>query len=362
MQQSGGLGSIGAQWGSKQGDAASNEDSLECRVYHALAGYNKGGSIADPHCNHTFAPSGFAGVCSGAITVDNRHYCDTTLSYCSSNAAASAQYNSLNDCLASIANFPVGTNDARATNAANDQGCRQYHTQAAASGAGNIHCTHGGPSGANVCGGANSTRDSWKIIAGNAACTAANLTLWSTAINLAFNGWNRADLEAVIPTSSSPYTTAFVGDNDYCRIYHSTVAAGGALSHCEHGSIQSSTCFDTNMPPAVPAVCRMIQAGCGNSSGFADVPACITALGPIAASKPGDNMTLTPAATDTFACRAYQAGVALSTKKLGGSVATACANVKAAAGPACGGSTPPPTKSAASTLFVSAAIALPFLM
>jgi len=371
-----GLGAIAGAWGSLQGGPANNEDSVECRVYHALVGWNGGTPTpgTDVHCNHTYYPSGYTGVCSGAVSTNNQHYCDTTLNYCSANALA--QYNTLPECLSSIALFPntVGTatgGDARAANGANDQGCRQYHTQAAASGAGNVHCTHGGPSGQYVCGGNSGTRDSWRIISTNPACVAANLSVWGQAISAAFAAWDPADLAAVIPTlgnSSVPgtsYTTGFTGDNDFCRTYHCTVASTGGvtnLTHCEHCSIQSSQCFAPGTAPAVGAVCRMIQTACGTTN-FADVATCITKLTPLLTSKPGDATSLTPAATDTFACRAYQAGVALAGKKNGGAAgaATACASAKDTAGPACGGSGTP-AKSGAATLLASAAFVLPFLM
>jgi len=270
--------------------------------------------------------------------------------------------------MSSIANFPNTANDARSTNGANDQGCRQYHTQAAASGLGDIHCTHGGPSGQNVCGGANGTYDSWNIIASNAACKAvANLSIWGTAVAAAFSTWKRADIMTVVPSISTTanYTTGSTGDNEFCRIYHCTVASAGtptALTHCEHCSIQSSQCFDTGMTPGFAAVCRMAMAGCPGN--FADVNTCVAALGPIAAARLGDVTSLMPAATDTFACRAYQAGVALSSKGMGGTAAqtAACLNVKATAGPNCGGSGGGTTKSDAASLLVSAAIVLPFLM
>jgi hypothetical protein len=296
--------------------------------------------------------------------VNNWHHCDTIMTACT---GAKAQYNTMTDCMSSITAFPNTLNDARSTNGANDQGCRQYHTQAAASGLGDIHCTHGGPSGQNVCGGANGTRDSWNFIANNAACKAvANLSIWGAAVKAAFDNWKRDDIIAVMPTTSGTanYTTAATGDNDFCRIYHCTVAAAGtpsALTHCEHCGIQSSQCYDgaANMA-GFAAVCRMAMAGCPGS--FADVNTCIGALAPIAAARLGDVTTLMPAATDTFACRAYQAGVALTSKGMGQAAAqtSACQNVKAAAGPACGGGAP--AKSEAASLFVSAAIVLPFLM
>jgi hypothetical protein len=351
-----------ANWGSKQGTAASAEDSLECRVYHTTAAYGFGGSsqaTLDLHCPHALATST---QCTGAISVNNWHHCDTIQNACT---GSKQQYNSVADCLAAVPSFPNTLNDARDTNTANDQGCRQYHAQAAASGAGDIHCTHGGPSGQNVCGGGNGTRDSWNFIANNAACQAVgNLSVFGQAVKLAFQTWKRDDIIAVMPTSTNNYTVAATGDNDFCRIYHCTVASLGtpsALTHCEHCSIQSSQCFDGTNAPGFNAVCRMALAGCPGN--FADVATCVAALAPLAATKLGDVTALTPAAADTFACRAYQAGVALSSKGMSQTAAqtAACLNVKVAAGPACGGTTTTP-KSDAASLVVSAAIVLPFLM
>jgi len=364
-----GLGGIAGQWGSTQGAPANNEDSIECRVYHAIAGWNKGTPTpgTDVHCNHTYSPSGYTGVCSSTIAVNAQHHCDTTLSYCTN--AGVAQYNNLQQCLNTFSTFSNTANDARASNAANDQGCPQYHTQAAAAGAGDFHCTHGGPSGQYVCGGNGGTLDALRAIAKNPWCAAANLSIYSNALEAAFGTWARADLAMVIPTggnSSVPgpnYMTASSGDTDFCRIYHCTVSTTDT-THCEHCSITSSTCFAAGVPPGIAAVCRMIQTACGTTN-FADVPTCISKLGPVAGARPGDNMTLTPALTDTFACRAYQAGVALATKNSAGAAAAAagpCMSAKDTAGPGCGGAAAPPAKSDAAALFVSAALALPFLM
>jgi hypothetical protein len=189
--------------------------------------------------------------------------------------------------------------------------------------------------------------------------------VWGKAVQLAFQTWKRDDIIAVMPTSTNNYTVAASGDNDFCRIYHCTVAALGtpsALTHCEHCSIGSSECYDgaKNMA-GFAAVCRMAMAACPGN--FADVPTCVGVLAPIAAARLGDVMSLQPAAADTFACRAYQAGVALSAKGQGSMTnqQAACLNVKALAGPSCGGSATP-AKSDAASLFVSAAVVLPFLM
>jgi hypothetical protein len=350
-----GLGALAAHWGSKIGPAAASENSLECRVYHALVGWNGGtpNAATDVHCNHTIQNAAVATVCDGAVSTDVEHHCNTIQTACT---GGFAQYNDKAQCTASFTAFPDGT--AQASNAANDRGCRQYHAQAAASGVGNEHCFHGGPSGLRVCGGGNGTRDSWRILTGVANCQiAANNGTWVKAsVDAAFNNWARADVDAVIPASTANYTVAAAGDTEFCRLYHLTVASVDA-SHCEHGSIPSSTCFD-GATPGVGAVCRMILAGCGTSganSAYADAASCATAMTPVLA-RPGDGTTLTPAAADTFACRAFHAGAAITTKKAGGSVAASCANARAAAGPGCGGAA---AKSDATTLGFSVAVALP---
>jgi hypothetical protein len=67
--------------------------------------------------------------------------------------------------------------------------------------------------------------------------------------------------------------------------------------------------------------------------------------------------------TDTIACRGFQAAMAVAAKKMSQSTATACANVKAVAGPLCGGAGASPTvaKSAAPVALFSASLALPLL-
>jgi hypothetical protein len=350
---------------------AAAEDSLECRVYHSTVGYTAATQAGtDLHCNHTFAVVG-GGNCDGAIAPDAQHYCDTILGYCSSAAVAIPQYNTMPECLSTIAIFKGSTPDARASNGNNDDGCRQYHAQAAASGAGNVHCTHGGPSGQYVCGGDMGPYNSWKMIANNPACKAANLSVFADGVNAAFANWALSDLMMIIPTignSSSPgpnFHTGYTGNNDFCRLYHCSVASTGGVSnltHCSHCAIQSPTCTDSQTP-AVDTICKMIQTGCGTKSSFASVDACVTALSPLAQSKAGDGMTLTPPPTDTLACRAFQAGLALAARKgsMQADVSANCANTGLNAGPNCGGGGA--SKSGAATLVVSAvAVALPFLM
>jgi hypothetical protein len=356
------LGGVAAQWGSNQGNLAAPEDSLECRVYHSIVAWNGGApsTATEVHCNHTLIPR-TTGQCDGAVTANNNHHCDTIQATCT--ATGVKQYNTLPECDNSIIAFPNTVNDARAANGGNNQACRQYHAQAAASGFGIEHCYHGGPSGQGVCGGQNASRDSWNYISSNAACQTAmggNLSNWGKAVAAAFLNWATADIHYVMPTSALNYTVAASGDNDFCRIYHCTVAStGGAtnLTHCEHCAITSSQCFDpaVSTTPGIAAICRMIQAACGTSN-FASVAACITDLTPVLA-RPGDVTSLMPAAADTFACRGYQAGVALAAKKSGTATTTACANAKVAPGPGCGGT----AKSSAATLMVSVAVVLPFL-
>jgi len=357
----GNLSAIAAHWGSKIGTPAAAENSLECRVYHSLVGWNGGTPDAgtNVHCSHVFFP-GDPNWCGGTISTDAEHHCRTINTHCT---GALTQYNNDAQCMASFMAFPDGT--AQDTNAANDRGCRQYHAQAGAT-VNPVHCLHGGPSGQGVCGGANGTRDAWRILAGNAACAAggANTSWVGTSVGAAFASWNRADLDMVIPTAvATNFTVAATGDNEFCRLYHLTVAAAGGalLDHCEHGSITSSQCFDGTNAPGIRTICRMITTGCGTTmpnGAYATVDACYTALLPVAA-RPGDPTQMIAAAADTLACRAYHAALALTARRAGTSVDANCANARATAGPGCGGGGA--AKSDAATLVLSAAAALPVL-
>jgi hypothetical protein len=294
-------------WGSKQGEPAGTENSLECRIYHAIVG-----NTTPPHCSHVFANST---QCSTTVTTNADPYCTTINAACT--GAVNGQYNNQVDCVRSFAAFPAG--NAVDTNAANDQGCRQYHAQAA-----NIlgvgHCTHAGPSGGGVCGGTNSSRESWRLMSGVCG-TIPFFTNQQAAITAAFNNWAPADFRLVVPNVSTAFTTGSAGNTDLCRIYHLTVATQDP-THCNHGSLLGGN----NCGLITDNICNMIKVACPLA--YPVATDCTAAFGAmLLANKTGDANALT-AADDSVACRVYQAGLALATKKLMGSTFANCGAVR----------------------------------
>src|SRR5438477_13103000 len=82
---------------------------------------------------------------SGSAALSCMNYCTTIMGACT---GANAQYDTMADCVASCAHYPVGT---AADQMGNTLGCRTYHAMAAQTAA-STHCIHAGPSGAGLCG------------------------------------------------------------------------------------------------------------------------------------------------------------------------------------------------------------------
>jgi hypothetical protein len=332
------LSTIAPIWGSKQGSASSAEDSLECRVYHATAAY-AGGAGQELHCGHTMYPGNAVFCGGGAPATDANHHCAATAVNC----ASAAQYNAHADCVASFTQFP--NSNVNASDGGNNRGCRQYHGNnviaPTPAGGGIAHCAHSGPSGGGVCGGPNSTRASWQIMAGIPAC--ANIAAFayvSVSVNIAFANWSSTDFMTIVPpvASGGTYTTttAATSDNDACRVYHLTAATTDPVTHCGHGAVVSPPCG--NLPVTA---CRMIMAGCATA--FTDAATCASYVGGLLPNKSGIP-GLTPSGKDDLACRLYYAGVALLSKNMGSAgmaaQTAACANAKAVSA-GCGGMAAP---------------------
>jgi len=351
-------------WGSIQGVPSNLENSLECRMYHALAG-----NIAAPvHCGHVNSAS--TQCTQKPVTVDTAHACGTLNLACT--GTGYAQYNALAPqamCVNSLAVFPVGPGVAKTNN--NDQSSRQYHTNAAyVAGGNNIHCAHAGASGGGLLGGAGGPRVSWQLLTTQAACHVAPYLYLATSVGAAFAAWNATDLLAIVPTdgnigtfTSTPAPTA---NTDSCRIYHLTVATA-ANSHCTHGDLLGGGQCPLNAP-WTPA-CLMVQTACGTQN-FATQGACETAYTPYFSltatpyfnnTMTGDPNTAGTPTGDTANCRLYYAGVALASRNAGmmNNNAT-CANTAITSNMACTGSamTPTPAKSDATPLALSALVSL----
>jgi len=353
------LGGINTNWGSKQGTSASSENSLECRVYHAMAGLTT--SNLTYHCAH-FALTG--GPCGGPVSTEVQHYCETTNYFCT--GTGYSQFTDLQQCLMLAPGYPMpaGSDATAASTGANTLGCRQYHVvNAAVNNGNNAHCGHAGPSGHTACG---DITAAWNTLQ-TSVCTATTVASLISGVN------NSAILNMIVPpglTASDNYWTGTdqTMNTQACRVYHLTVAAESSTTmaaHCVHGSVSGGgQCggYAANL-------CNFIQQVCGFASPpaawqFASVSACTTAMGMYNVTNYGVESATTG---DTLGCRFYHVGVAaqyLPTASMGAltgaatSLQTHCGHVLApmSVGGGCNpGSTTPGGSSDAPLLSVSVA-------
>jgi hypothetical protein len=292
------------QWGALQGSAAASENSLECRVYHAIVGFTDA-----QHCGHWGAVST---QCSGFITPDANHYCDTITYNCN---GTNTQYGSRAQCAGIAAGLPNAQLDARQTNSNNTLGCREYHSQASKAAPG-THCEHAGPTGGGACG----TRiQAWGSILAAAPCR-------DTHVNMLVNSVSSTIVDLAVPPGGSPYHIALdTGMNTQaCRIYHLGVAAN-VTGHCSHGWVSG----DNNCGTVRPNLCKFIGATCGwgtNSTWqYVDEPACNTAMTPSTTQNFSVPNSGVGGATsgNNYECRFYHAGVAASYRTGGSNAAVA---------------------------------------
>ena len=149
-------------------------------------------------------------------------YCTTIMSACT---AARAQYASMQNCVDSCANFPVGTNTDQT---GNTLGCRYNHAQLAVGDPG-THCVHAGPSGVGACGTA---------CAGFCSIVLAECpTQWPT-----MQACNSNQTGCPSFSSQPPFAAPSAGDTLECRLYHATMAATDPTGHCGHTTANSTVC------------------------------------------------------------------------------------------------------------------------
>lgn len=285
-----GLGGIGAQWGHSQGPASSGEDSLECRVYHAVASL----TLGQVHCGHynltTIA-------CNARVVPNPAYYCQTLQYNC--NATGLTQFSMPAQCTAVSAAYPTSSTDSAVTTNAqtNTLGCRSYHAQAALSDT--SHCAHAGPSGGQFCG---TYAEAWASIVKAAPCNDT-----ATYTFLAALGPNA---DAAVPVGSAPYSVNLpdtANNTQACRIYHLGVASTDP-SHCDHTDLTGGDICGTT----TGNLCDIIGGVCGWGTNatyqYANRAACLAGLNNTLAGTPGDSTG------NTLACRYYHVGVAGSFK------------------------------------------------
>lgn len=274
-------------------DTAGN--TLGCRQYHAGAAAN------DDHCKHA-GPTG-GGVCGTYCDV----YCDAATGNCT---ADNALYADSETCHQICEHFPDNGN----VNAADGDTvqCRLYHL-GAAKGDPAGHCSHGGASGANVCGSwcqvycdmiLDACEDSYS---GQASC--------QTACEGFDDNGNIDDA---------------TGDTVQCRIFHASVANND--DHCTHASEVSTadTCGGGGgNEPSCADYCAAITASCsGANVQYGSEADCLTACnGNVLHWETG---TLDDTNVNTLGCRQYHVGAAANDP------ATHCIHAGPTGGNACG--------------------------
>jgi hypothetical protein len=197
-------------------------NTLDCRLYHAGVAGNA--AFKDGHCEHSGA-NGKA-VCGTAC----EGYCQLIMGGCT---GTNAQFANVAQCLNWCATYPtVGAERPYATGNDTYQ-CHIYHAQVAVQRGdiADVHCTHAGPTGANVCGTSHQCR---AFCRGQiAACGLTGTT----------NGQYAS--QAACETSCATWTVGSFGASTTsgntlaCRAYHATVAiesSTNAGNHCSHTS------------------------------------------------------------------------------------------------------------------------------
>jgi len=355
-----GLLGLQFQWGYTLGSAASSENSLECRVYHAIASLTTGNSI---HCSHYAYMST---QCTTKVVTNVQHYCSNLEYNCGNGTSTNAQYATKEQCAATAGGM-LNDGDARNDNAANSLGCREYHSQAAKSDV--SHCEHAGPSGAGVCG---NRRDAWGAMLNAAPCSDPTVQMFVGMVG-------NATADMLVPvgtvTPAMPYSTTFdtSKNTQICRIYHLGVASTGgvALSHCSHGTLSGGD----NCGTRIGNLCDLLMGVCGFGTNatiqFPDRATCVTGLTATAANNITLGLTVPQDKSgNSLECRFYHATVAASYLAGGSNAATTgaaenakyhCSHTIAVSAPGgCGASavnpTPAPVKSAASPLPVVASV------
>ncbi len=189
-----------------------------------------GGMTSSTGTGGAAASSSSSTGAGGSTSLDCKTYCTTIMKNCT---MMNAQYTSQASCEGTCAAFPKGT--------ANDMmgdtlGCRNYHAGTPAMSMPAMHCAHAGPGGGGVCGTsfcAAFCEIEAKACPFGAMAAYADLASCKTACGM-------------FAKASGSYNALDVDKNDdFCRMYHLTVAATdatSAMTHCAHTKAVSTQC------------------------------------------------------------------------------------------------------------------------
>lgn len=228
-----------------------DDDTLHCRVYHAItAGLNKPGS-ADTHCGHV-AVEPSDGTCSVPTADPNCvDYCLAMNTHCTGDYFA--QYGgdkaACESTCGNLAKFKPGSVLEKDTNTI---GCRLYHAKAAQHDP-IFHCPAATTESNGTCG---TWCDNYCDLA-SSGCTGANA--------LFTNDEACQTACAEFPEDGAPGDG--IGDTVQCRSYHLLIAGadeGAATEHCPHGSVESDIdhCTGAFPEPTCDELCTILDATC----------------------------------------------------------------------------------------------------
>jgi hypothetical protein len=191
--------------------------AVSCLALFAPACKDADGDASDGGSSSTSsskASTSSGSTSTGAMTPTCADYCSKIMSACTGD---NAQFNSMDNCIASCAAYPVGT---AADMAGNTLGCRSYHAGAAATNAA-THCAHAGPSGDGTCG---DVCDGYCQLA-QKFCTGANQVYTDLADCKATCATAMTDVRfSVSPEPAGPEVA--------CLVYHAQEASLVPEDHC----------------------------------------------------------------------------------------------------------------------------------
>jgi len=251
-------------------DGATMGDTKACRVYHGGA---PAMLDATAHCPHAGSTGGTA--CGTLADV----YCSQLAAVCGTQATAA-------ECAKIAPVYPVGMHTDTTGNSIY---CRLYHLRAGvALNDLTTHCPHTSPHGGGACG---LYPDNFCQIV-FAACSGTMNPYATMAECLTYA---KAYTEGAILTDTALSTLA-------CRMYHARVALALPAAHCAHtGPDGGGACGDK-----CDAFCDLQKFTC-TTQNWPTVAACRTACLAWTAGTTGAT------SGNTFACRSYHLGVALTT-------------------------------------------------
>lgn len=296
-------------------------NSLGCRTYHLRVAAASDSDYRTVHCPHASSSGG--NVCVGNVTVNCFGFCTDAINTCADQT--SPPYASFSECKDFCSTFTSGdlTPGQQTETSGDTLGCRSYHLSVAMQSASDAdtHCAHIGQQTGGYCG----TYCENMCTTIQAACvTDSTYTNQQYASKAACVTSCGAMVDGTSETASE--------DSRMCRNYHAKVSwllrdqlTGAGIpyqtAHCPHTGILGGTvCGADRCEP----YCRTVMSACitSDTAQFSSVAQCMAVCKAFNnADHWGDEINMVGAITtssvdytsNTLACRAYHADVAITT-------------------------------------------------